>query len=151
MAGTGGVNIQRGGVEIWWEQGDTDPSEPVTIKVHNSWKIDDESFAIKIVDRQRVLPILASSQLQKVASGDAGVAVAFRPGTANQAAAMPGFKSSTKGMPGVVVFVLSHFGHQESNEDEMSIQNLLLNILIDAHAAHGGNEAAGSKKGEKAK
>jgi hypothetical protein len=31
--------------------------------------------------------------------------------------------------------VLSHFGNQGSAEDELSIQNLLLNFLIDANTA----------------
>jgi hypothetical protein len=33
----------------------------------------------------------------------------------------------------VVTVVLSHFGKQSSTEDEHSIQNILLNVLMDAH------------------
>jgi len=34
--GSGGINIQRGGVEIWWDPGDTDPNEAVLIKAENA-------------------------------------------------------------------------------------------------------------------
>jgi hypothetical protein len=37
-----------------------------------------------------------------------------------------------------VVVVLSHFGKQNSTADEHSIQNILLNVLLDAHSAQGG-------------
>jgi hypothetical protein len=33
------------------------------------------------------------------------------------------------------VQVLSHFGKQHSDEDEFSLQNLLLNFLIDSNTA----------------
>ena len=33
---------------------------------------------------------------------------------------------------GRVLYVLSHFGKQESNEDEYALQNLLINFLVEA-------------------
>lgn len=36
MPGTGGVNVERGGAEIWWETGDVAEGTPVTIKAVNA-------------------------------------------------------------------------------------------------------------------
>ncbi|MBI4600323.1 MAG: HEAT repeat domain-containing protein [Planctomycetes bacterium] len=107
------------------------PEKPEPVTVKHTWTVDNESYALKVVDRARVVTILTSSVLAKATGGDGAVAVAFRPG----AGPPPGHKGAGKGASGVVAVVLSHFGHQGSSEDEMSIQNLLLNFLIDANAA----------------
>ncbi len=115
-----------------------EPGDPV--KVKHQWKIDDKSYPLKVMDKGRVVTILTSGQLQKVTGGDGCVAVAFRPGSAS---APPGTRAAGKGVPGVVAVVLSHFNKQESTDDNISIQNLLLNFLIDANAAR---EARGAGK-----
>ncbi len=48
----------------------------------------------------------------------------------------------------MVLQVLSHFGRQESTQDEYSLQNLLLNFLIAANVAR--NEGELAKKPAKA-
>jgi hypothetical protein len=105
--------------------------EPVRVK--HTWAIDDESFALKPLDASKVVRLLASGKLQKKAEGNGLVALAFRPG-AGSAAPSPG-QPAPRGVPGVVVLVLSHFGKQDSRQDEYTIQNLLLNVLIDANQA----------------
>ena len=42
-------------------------------------------------------------------------------------------QDSTKMTGGRVLYVLSHFGKQKSSEDEYSMQNLLINFLIEAY------------------
>jgi len=104
------------------------PGSPLTVK--HKWQIDDESYSIRILDKERVVTLLTSGKLAGAAGGDGAVAVTFRPGSN-----APIGQKAAKGQPGVVLAVLSHFGKQESAEDEMAIQNLLLNFLIDANAA----------------
>jgi hypothetical protein len=104
--------------------------KPEPLSVKHIWQIDDESYAFKIMDAQAVVPLLASGTLQKIAGGNGTVAAAFRPGSP-----IPPAQPGARGAPGVVMAVLSHFGDQSSLEDEVSIQNLLLNFLIDANAA----------------
>lgn len=124
------------------------PGEGEPVKVKHSWKIDNESFAIRIVDKARVVAFLASGKIQQDASGDGAVAVAFRPGPVNLP---PGTRAVPRGTPGVVTVVLSHFGKQNSQADEMSIQNLLLNVLIDANIAREARAALGAGKKKAAK
>lgn len=121
--------------------------ESVKIKVKHNWKIDDESYAFKVMDRQKVVMILGSGKLQKLASGDGLVALAFRPGSSG---ILPG-QQAPRGTPGVVVLVLSHFNKQVSAEDDMSIQNLLLNFLIDANSAREGRQPKSAKGAKEAK
>ena len=108
---------------------------PEGVKVKHHWKIDDESFVFKVLDRKRVVPLLSSGALQKQTEGNGVVALAFRPGSGPKSALAPGQTGATRGTPGVVVLVLSHFGKQDSREDEYTIQNLLLNVLLDANSA----------------
>jgi hypothetical protein len=105
------------------------------VKVKHTWTIDDESYALKIQDSRRVVPLLTSGTLQKIANGDGAVALAFRAGSGAAGSVPPGQARVPRGTPGVVVMVLSHFGKQASREDEFTIQNLLLNVLIDADRA----------------
>jgi hypothetical protein len=102
--------------------------------------VDDESFAFQVKDSRGVTSLLASGRLQKRAAGNGLVALAFRPGSAS---IPPGQHPVPRGTPGVVVLVLSHFGSQTSSSDEYSIQNLLLNVLIDANRARLGREGGG--------
>jgi len=68
--------------------------------------------------------------------GDDACAVTFFPGAPPRTVvATGGFvqdRSQMKG-GGRVVHVLSHFGKQQSEEDEFALQNLLLNFLIEAN------------------
>ena len=130
------------------DEEDAESVEPLDIA--HEWSIDDESFAFDIKNRRAVHALLASSKVQKVTDGQSAVALAFRPGPIG-AKLPPGRRAPAKA-PGVVMVVLSHFGKQNTSEDEHSIQNLLVNFLLDAHIQQGGSRT-GKKpsKGGKAK
>ena len=117
-------------IVVWGPEHDTAPP----IQVKHEWQIDDESFALEILDRRTVLPLLSSSRIQKITEGHGSVALAFRPGKGAGSKIPPGTRAPGR-RPGVVVSVLSHFGKQGSAADEHSIQNLLLNVLLDAYAS----------------
>jgi hypothetical protein len=128
------------------------PEKGPPVRIKHTWTIDNESFYLKVADKARVLTILTSNAVSKATEGDGAVAVAFRPG----AGPLPGARGAPKGSSGVVVAVLSHFGKQSSKEDELSIQNLLLNFLIEANIARtqrelGTGKASGAKKAKKKK
>ncbi|MCZ6792231.1 MAG: hypothetical protein O7J95_01305 [Planctomycetota bacterium] len=110
--------------------------ELVTVK--HAWQIDDESYSLKVVDPRRVVPLLRSGDLRQKVGKNSLVALAFRPGSQ----VPPGHRTRA-GVPGVVVQILSHFGKQESRTDEHTLENLLLNFLIDANVAR---EARGSRR-----
>jgi hypothetical protein len=132
------------------------PGEPAPemVKVRHTWVIDDESWAFKIADPAKVSILLTSTKLQGSTGGEGVVAFCFRPGgdgspTSDQTGRRRG--------PGMVLQVLSHFGKQESAEDEYTLQNLLLNFLLAAHVARNQDELpskgrfskkAGKKKAE---
>ncbi len=99
------------------------------VKLNYEWLVDDESFALKVHNKSRVVPLLVSPDLEEDVGDDSLVALAFRPGSK----VPPGRFTGGGKLPGVVMQVLSHFGHQESVLDQHSIQNLLLNFLIDAN------------------
>lgn len=112
-------------------RGEIPEVDPEGVRVRHTWRIDDESWALKVADPSRVLALLASGKLQRTAEGQGLVALAFRP-SKGQGASISGDGRPAPGAPGVVMAVLSHFGKQESVADEYAIQNLLLNFLIDA-------------------
>ena len=114
-------------------------------KIAHSWKIDKETRTIHVRDAARVVTLLTSPELQKTASGDDAVAVTFGvvptpTGSKKSASVQTGAELShdRKTMSGGrVVYVLSHFGKQESTSDEHSLQNLLLNFLVEANERRG--------------
>jgi hypothetical protein len=105
------------------------PEDAKLVDIKFRWTIDSESFALDVSDPS-VITLLSSGDLEKK-SGSGAVAVAFRPGS--QVA--PGNRAGKKGTPGVVLSVLSHFGKQGRRKDEHTLENLLLNFLIDANVA----------------
>jgi hypothetical protein len=117
------------------------PAEPLK----HTWKVDNLSAAIKIVDPQNVIPLLESEELAKAKNGTAAVAVTFRVGTWNpgpkKQATGPGasprtaeFSSYARG--GRVLHTISHFGHQSSEDDGQALQNLLINFMLEAAKHH---------------
>jgi hypothetical protein len=116
-------------------------------KIAHSWKIDKETRTIHVRDAARVVTLLTSPDLQKTANGDDAVAITFGvvptptgSGSKKGAAVASGTELSQdrKTMSGGrVVYVLSHFGKQESTTDEHSLQNLLINFLVEANERRG--------------
>ncbi len=96
-----------------------DPVDPESEKfddpkisiIQHEWKIDNESNAITVRSK-KVETLITSQELRKKA-GDPAVAISFVHGR------------------GKVLHVLSHFGKQTSAKNEASIENLLINFLIE--------------------
>ena len=120
------------------------PNDPELVKLRHQWVIDDESWALKILDANKVVVLLTSGKLQKDTEGQGVVALCFRPGGDAEAASI-----GKRGGPGLVLQVLSHFGKQESSDDEFTLQNLLLNFLLASNVARNLEEAARSNIGKK--
>ncbi len=124
---------------------------PELRKIRHNWQIDDESFELTIKNRARVVSLLGSSDVKPRSQDDKKkplsiVALAFRPGSGKAASIGVGKRKAPPGAPGVVVQVLSHFGKQHSDSDEFSLQNLLLNFLIDSNTARLGRSGKGRKR-----
>ncbi len=113
-------------------------------KIGHSWKIDKETRTIIVKDPKRVAVLLTSPDLEKKAKGEDAVAVTFgvtpadpksrgRKETGNEVIS----QDRKKMQGGRVLYVLSHFGKQVSAEDEYSLQNLLINFLIEANERRG--------------
>jgi len=111
------------------------------------WKIDNLSPSIVVVAPARVQVLLASQELKTVAANGANaVAVAFYPGAPATPAAPTDGRVRTGGRGhepqsqaprgGLVLHVLSHFGKQQSLTDEFTLQNLLVNFLLEAQDRH---------------
>ena len=112
------------------------------------WAVDDESPAIEIKDKEKVIPLLESEELAKIDGGFAAVAITFKPG-ANAAKKQATGSGNSKGTGewattkgGRVLHTMSHFGHQSTSEDGRALENLIVNFLLEAAKAHEG----GAKK-----
>lgn len=107
-------------------------TEETLKEVEHKWVIDDDSPVIKVVDTKRVAVLMTSPDLEKKYKDCGAAAITFMPGGA------PGPDIVTTGNEvkllkgGRVVHVLSHFGKQSSATDEFSLQNLLLNFMLEA-------------------
>ena len=110
-----------------------EPEDADLVKIRHEWTIDDESFALEVVAKSKVTGLLGSPDVRAQSKGNPLVALAFRPGKNSKVPI--GQRPVPRGTAGVVVQVLSHFGKQHSREDEQTIENLLLNFLIDANVA----------------
>jgi hypothetical protein len=122
-------------------------------KIAHTWKIDKETRTIRIKDPKKVVTLLTSPTLEKYAQGDDAVAVTFEvvPGAARPSPVSTGEISQDrrKMTGGRVLYVLSHFGKQNSEKDEYALQNLLVNFLVEANERRGGfapPPPAGNKK-----
>ncbi|MFQ5654946.1 MAG: hypothetical protein ACE5GW_09475 [Planctomycetota bacterium] len=92
--------------------------EPEIRSIRHKWRIDNESPSLKI--RSKKVKVLISSDDLKRQCGDPAVALTFTVGK------------------GRVLHVLSHFGKQNSVQDEATIENLLINFLIEVNVRMGG-------------
>ena len=144
-AGTGDDNAEEDDLPdrstvVVVKRGEDHKIAPELRKIRHNWQIDDESFELTIKNRARVIALLGSSEVKPRDPEDkkkavSVVALAFRPGSGKTAPIGSGKRKVPPGTPGVIVQVLSHFGKQHSSEDEFSLQNLLLNFLIDSNTA----------------
>lgn len=82
-------------------------------QIKHTWKIDNESPSIKVRSR-KVTTLIVSPDLERLC-GDPAVAVTFPVGR------------------GVILHVLSHFGKQASARDEATIENVLVNFLLEVN------------------
>jgi hypothetical protein len=117
-------------------------------KIAHSWKIDKETRCIH-VHNPRVVILLSSPELKKTADGDEAVAVTWGVDPVASVKGAPKKNASVASTGGElsqdrktmtggrVVYVLSHFGKQESTADEHSLQNLLINFLVEANERRG--------------
>jgi hypothetical protein len=119
-------------------------------KIAHKWKIDKETRTIKVKDAQKVVTLLTSPDLEKYAQGDDAVAVTFGvdPAAKGKPATPTGEISQDrkKMTGGRVLYVLSHFGKQNSQEDEYALQNLLVNFLVEANERRSTFAPPASKK-----
>jgi hypothetical protein len=99
-------------------------------EINHNWKIDDESPSIKITNKRKVKVLLASEELATKNKVDRAVAVTFPVGGNDDSTGALPLKSQTGGR---VLHVLSHFGKQKNQKDGHTLQNLLLNYLIQAN------------------
>jgi hypothetical protein len=129
-------------------------SETDLDKLSHQWKIDKDTKTIKIKDPKKVVTLLSSPELAKSSQGDDAVAVTFgvlpdpKPGEKVPAGKPEDVISQDrkKMTGGRVLYVLSHFGKQVSQDDEYSLQNLLLNFLVEANERRGFAPAGPAKK-----
>jgi hypothetical protein len=107
-----------------------EPANIDHVKIERNWKIDDDSPYIEVVNKQQVTVLMESDTLAK--EGNSAVAVTFLPaGAGNDSLTAAGRTDKLVG--GRVLHVLSHFGKQDSKDDEFALQNLLLNFLMEAN------------------
>lgn len=122
------------------------------------WKIDDESPAIQVKDRNAVTVLMESQELGAACGGNEAVAITFRAGNGSPrqqgAAGQPRRGPQTGGgndggrtrgrgewseelRGGRVLHCISHFGKQQSNkEDTFVLQNLILNFIMESNRQH---------------
>jgi hypothetical protein len=119
------------------------PESPDYERIDHTWKIDKDSPAIKIVNEKKVSVLIYSKDLGAMAKGADAVAITFivapkAGGLDPVATGQPIEQDRTKMSGGRVLHVMSHFGKQQKNRtDEFTIQNLLLNFLIEASERRG--------------
>jgi hypothetical protein len=121
------------------------PESPDFERIDHTWIVDNESPAIRIVNKSKVSVLIFSKDVGR-AAGDKGsdaVAVTFivapKSGGGGDpvATGAPIEQDRTKMSGGRVLHVMSHLGHQKKKSDEYTIQNLLLNFLIEASERRG--------------
>lgn len=102
-------------------------------EIKHQWKIDKDSPTISVVDPKKVQTLLVSKEIGGKHPGDDAVAVTWFPGGKEELQIGTGKVTEIKKMSGGrVLHVLSHFGKQKSEKDEYTLQNLLLNFLLEA-------------------
>lgn len=116
----------------------------------HKWTIDDDSPAVSINDPRRVQVLMRSAELDALTKGLGTVALTFHVGR-GKPKDIGGKREATGGgskaarevateerLPGGrVLHVLSHFGKQRSQSDELAMRNLLVNFMLECARRHG--------------
>lgn len=102
-------------------------------KISHAWKVDNESPAIAILN-PAVTVLMVSPGVGAMSKGNDAVAVTFGYGANLDPKNATGLQQDLAKMAGGrVLHVLSHFGKQKSQNDEYTLQNLLLNFFFEAN------------------
>ncbi|RME80853.1 MAG: hypothetical protein D6785_09820 [Planctomycetota bacterium] len=102
-------------------------------KVKQVWQIDDESPVLVVLDHRNVTPLIVSEDLRKITGGHDSVCITFGVPPKGRRPITGRFIGEISLMQGGrVLHVVSHFGHQRSQDDEFTIQNLVINFLVEA-------------------
>lgn len=110
------------------------PVVPEKEQITHQWKIDNESPVLVVENPAVVTVLMTSPELAKKYTNGGPVAITFLVGPGVPEGVTTGFQQDRKKMiGGRVLHVLSHFGKQKTREDEFALQNLLLNLLIEAN------------------
>jgi hypothetical protein len=108
---------------------------PTYEKVEHTWKIDDQSPAIQINDKNSVQVLMESSELAETHKVDKAVAILIGV-NAGSKINITGTDTESDLRGGRVLHVMSHFTKQKSARDGHTMKNLLLNYLIEANERH---------------
>jgi hypothetical protein len=114
------------------------PDSPDFERIDHTWLIDKDSPVIKITGGSKVSVLIYSKDVAAAAKGSDAVAITFvvapkaGGGLDPVATGAPIEQDRTKMSGGRVLHVMSHLGKQKNRSDEHTIQNLLLNFLIEA-------------------
>jgi hypothetical protein len=125
------------------------PESPDFERIDHTWKIDKDSPAIKITGGAKVTVLIYSKDISATVKGSDAVAITFvvapkaGGGLDPVATGAPIEQDRAKMSGGRVLHTMSHFTKQKSQTDTFTIQNLLLNFLIEA------SERRGIKIGDK--
>ncbi|MHC4822203.1 MAG: hypothetical protein ACYTDX_10845, partial [Planctomycetota bacterium] len=108
---------------------------PADDGIQRFWAIDDDSPYIDIVGTGVTVLLESDDLAQSGGRASRAVGVTFLPtGARSEKQALRGQPEGLQG--GRVLHVLSHFGKQQSQRDEFSLQNLMLNFLMEANRRH---------------
>lgn len=119
------------------------PESPDFERIDHTWKIDKDSPVMKITGGSKVTVLIYSKDVAAAGKGSDAVAITFvvspkgGGGMDPVATGAPIEQDRTKMSGGRVLHVMSHLGKQKSQTDEYTIQNLLLNFLIEASERRG--------------
>jgi len=109
----GDVDRERGKTAVGDGEAAIEPSEiedPDIRLIEHRWKIDKESPSLSIQSKK--VQVLVESEQLRETCGEGAVAITFPVGR------------------GRVLHVLSHFGKQSSSDNEATIENILVNFLL---------------------
>lgn len=117
-------------------------------KVKHEWKVDEDSPAINIKDEKSVTVLLESEKIGKD-YGSSAMSITFvvEGGRVSKWIPTGLAKELNKIRGGRVLHVVSHFGKQKSQDDEYTIQNLLVNFMIEAIQRYIANNPDYKKEG----